>query len=496
MSHDGVPGNPGLELLPVPLGQSQPPVPIQPSGYFPVVVAAPRPVPWYLDLGGVWRRHRSLTVIVVVVCALFGLLVGTVFRTNLWTVEGRLRFTMQKPDPGRVAYESMSLYSNADLFANEALLKTVAVKFADRLPQDNPVRFLQKEIKVDTPRMSDQVEVKFDAADPAFGVLLVDSLMERHVEFTNQLRRNAVLQSAGRALEHKIVDAGATIKRLQNACEEYRSRLRANLPSEKLETAELDSYHSQRRKALVEDMEKQKSEIKKHTIGLDAKRTKLEQQRILLKQGAIAPADLEALEQEVSVAEKQLKLEQDQLRRIEERYRMVPIEYAESEILRLETLKTVAQQDLKLLDAKRAVAAAKRIDLDQIDPNDEDWQRLRLQLLGPDNPEFSILKPATAPPYPTVSNRKLLSLLAFALPLGLAYLFVAGMDHFRLMKSRIESPAAPRPEWIETETPLPTDESPLMKARMHQWLNGAMGKGRPAKRAKQGPDSPESTPTT
>jgi hypothetical protein len=486
MADDQDPRHLGVEYLPVPFGQSNPPVPVTQPAYFPVVVSAPRTVPWYLDIGGVLQRHWFLMFLALLSSGLSGYLIGTTFKTNLWTVEGRLRFTAQRSDPGRFGggYDSMTLYSYADLFTNEELLKPIGIEFADRLPRDNPVRYLQKETKIDTPRMAEQIEVKYDAADTEFGLRLVNRLMERHVEFTNQLRRNAVLQSAGKLLEHKIADAGSTIKRLQNACEEYRARLRADVPIEKLETAELDAYHSQRRKSLLEEIDKQKSEIRKTRLGLDSKRLKVLQQKELVARNALAPQDLETSQQELASAEKQIRIDEDQLKRAEEKYRLVPIEYAESEILRLETQKTVAQQDLKLLVAKVAAAKAQNVSLYFVDPNDEEWQRLRLQLLGPDNPEFSILKVATAPLYPTVSNRKWLTMFGFAVPFGCFYLALAGYD--RLASSR-KRPAnrtrEPSAEWDDGYKPptAPSAESPLMKARVHQWLNGSIPPRRPGK---------------
>lgn len=486
MADDQDPRHLGVEYLPVPLGQSNLPAPAPPPGYFPVVISAPRTVPWYLDVGGVLQRHWFAMCTAAVLCAASGYFIGTTFKTNLWTIEGRLRFTAQRSEPGRLGggYDSMSLFSYADLFANEELLRPVGIEFADRLPRDNPIRYLQKEVKADTPRMAEQIEVKFDAAETEFGLRLVNRLMERHIEFTNQLRRNAVLQSAGKSLEHKIADAGSTIRRLQKACEEYRDRLRADLPIEKLETAELDALHSQRRKSLLEDIDKQRSEIKKARLGLDSKRLKVQQQKELVAKNALAPQDLETSQQDLSSAEKQIKVDEDQLKRTEEKYRLVPIDYAESEILRLETLQTVAQQDLKLLTAKVAAAKTLNVPLYGIDPNDEDWQRLRLQLLGPDNSEFSVLKPATAPMYSTVSNRKWLTLFGFAVPFGCIYLVLAGFDHFGSARSpTIDRPQGNSVAWDQSEKPssAPFDESPLMKARVHQWLNGSIPPRRPGK---------------
>ena len=121
----------------------------------------------------------------------------------------------------------------------------------------------------------------------------------------------------------------------------------------------------------------------------------------------------------------------------------------------------------------------------EVDPADEEWSRLRLQLLGPDNPEFSILKPATAPAYPNVSNRKMLTALGFAVPFGLMYLMVAGYDRLRTIRPRplngvAESPSDSVWDELNQDAPAPTEESALIKARVHQWLNGSMPK-RPTK---------------
>ncbi len=469
------PGNPVVEYLPVPLGHSQPPVPAHQPGYFPVVVSAPRAVPWYLDVGGIARRNVVLTIVALAFCAASGFFVGTLFKTNYWTIEGRLRFMLQKPETGKPQYDSMSLSSYADLFANEALLKPIAVEFAERLPRDNPIRYLQKEVKVDTPRMADQIELKYDAADKEFGMLLITRLMERHIEYTNEIRRNSVLTLASAALKQKIAEATGSIKRLERTCEEYRDRVRANVPIAKLENAEMDSFHAQRRKNLQDDIERQKKDIKKAQIALDDKRAKVKELEFDLSKGATTQRDLQTAQKEYESAVKQMKLDEEELHRTEEKYRRVPIEYADSEIVRLDTLRTVAGQDVKLLDAKIESAKVSGVSVFDIDPNDEEWRRLRPQLLGPDNPEFSVIKPATAPAYANVSNRKMLTGLGFAVPCGFLFLMLAAYDRARTSQPQpVMRAQIPEPVWADGTdvTPPAGDESALLKARMNQWLNG------------------------
>lgn len=473
---------PGAESLPAPIVHSQPPAAPGQAGYFPVVVSAPRTVPWFLDIGGVAQRHTLLMVVGFLACAAFGYLFGTVFKTNYWTIEGRLRFMVQRPELNKPQYDSMSLSSYADLFANEALLKPIAVEFAERLPRDNPIRYLQKEVKVDTPRMADQIELKYDAVDKDYGMQLVTRMMDRHIEFTDEMRRNAKLTLASTMLKQKIADATATIDRLNETCKEYRARVRATVPIEKLETAELDSYYSQRRRSLKDDIERQKKEIKKSQITLDDKKTKYEVAKSDLTLRAAVQRDVDTAKMDYESSVKQIELDKDELRRMEELYRNVPIEYADSEIVKQDTVRTVAAQDVKVLDAKIAAAKERGVSVSDIDSQDDEWRRLRPQLLGTDNSEFSVIKPATAPAYANVSNRKTLTGIGFAAPFALFFLVLAGYDRLNAAKPRpvLRTPE-PEPVWPDGTdiAPPPGDESALLKARMSQWLQGKSAKRTP-----------------
>src|SRR5262249_16209371 len=161
--------------------------------------------PWFLDFGGVLSRHPIILTLAFLLCGGIGYYFGSKYKVNLYTIEGRERFAKTPlPEGVKSAYDPMSLSAYADLFQSEELLRPVASEFISQLPKDNPIRFLQKEIKVDTPRMIDIIELKFDAADPEFGKRLIDRLMERHIEYTNNMRRNSVLRSAGESMRYKI----------------------------------------------------------------------------------------------------------------------------------------------------------------------------------------------------------------------------------------------------------------------------------------------------
>ncbi|MBX7105261.1 MAG: hypothetical protein K1X57_14355 [Gemmataceae bacterium] len=388
-----------------------------------------RVTPWYLDFAGVLRRHPVVILLSLALCGGFGFFVGGKYKTNLWTIEGRERFVKTPLTDGtKVAYDSMSLQASADLFQGEDLLKPVVAEFADRLPKDNPIRYLQREIKVDTPRFIDIIELKYDAAEPEFGVALVNRLMERHIEYTNQYRRKSLLRAAAENLKHKIAEADSSVRRLQRTIDDYRSRVTPNTPIEKLETADLDSATIQRRKSLIDDIDRVKSRIKELQATLRLKQTEYVEAEKLLQQRAIPAIDLTKIEREVAVLKSQIQTNEEYITTTERKYREVPLEYFDSKITDLKSQRTTAELDLKLLLAKIEAARTRNVSPVDVDPEDDEWTKLRTKLMGPDNPEFEIIKPATAPAFATVSNRKMLSLGAAAGPLGLIFLILAFID--------------------------------------------------------------------
>jgi hypothetical protein len=391
-----------------------------------------RAPPWFLDFGGVLRRHPIVMTLALIACGLAGFAIGTKYKTNLWTIEGRLRFV--KPpvaESGRPNYESMSLASYADLIVSEEALKPVAAEFADRLPRDNPIRFLQKELKVDTPRMADIVEVKFDAADPEFGVALVNRVLERQIEYTNILRRASILRAAGESLRHKIAECESSVRRMQRTIDDYRGRLTPDVALEKLENVELDSATMQRRKSLLDEIEKVRASIKELTPTLRAKQAELAEAENLWKKSAIASVEVTKLERDVAVIQSQIRVKEESIRSLEQKFRDVPIEYYSARIIDLQGQRAAAEHDLKLLNEKLNAARAKGIPPGDLDSNDEDWSKLRTRLMGPDIPEFEVIKPGTAPLYPNVSNRKILTLGAFGVPFSAVFLLVALFDFLR-----------------------------------------------------------------
>lgn len=401
-----------------------PDVPLGPGGA--------RSTPWYLDFGGVFRRHPVLMTLAILLSAAAGFFGGQKFKTNLYTIEARERFVKTPlPDGGKVAYDSMSLQAYADLFLSDDLLKPVAEEFADRLPKENPIRFLQKEVKVDTPRISDIIELKFDAAEPEFGIALLDRLMERHIDYTNQLRRKSILRTASENLKHKIADCDSNIRRFQRTIDDYRARVGPDTAIEKLETADLDSATVQRRKSLIDDIDRVKARMKEIEATLKIKKIELAEAESLLQKRAIPSADVTKIEREVAVLQSQLQTNQEYIANTERKYREVPLEFFDSKITDLKSQRTTAELDLKLLASKLDAARKQNISPMEIDSHDEDWVKLRTKLLGPDNPEFEVIKQPTAPAFPTVSNRKMLTLGGALAPLGVIYLLLAFTDMLR-----------------------------------------------------------------
>lgn len=433
---------------------------------------ADRPGPWFLDIVGVLRRHPLVMLLAAAACAWLGFQIGNDYHTKLWPVEGRLRYLKPPtPDGAKSAYESMSLPTYADLVTSDELLRPVAAAFADRLPADEPVRLLKKELKVDVPRSADVIEIRWDAADPALAADVINRLMANHIVYTNNLRRNTILRQSADLLRHRIIDSDTQMRRIAKTVQEYQARVRANTPIEKLEATEIDAYHAQRRRGIIDQIAAEQAKIKDKRISEDSLKAVVRLKEEHLRARIIPELELLEARRQLHDVRESIKLSEDEIRRLEDRYREVPIEYANSKLLELQVKKTEAELDLKLLQDKSVSALAKRIPVLDIDPQDDEWAKLRQRLIGPDSPEFEVIKVASQPSQPAGSNRKVLTLAAAGGPFALVFLSLAYLDHRRSVRSA----AVIRPMPDRTGFPTGRDESALLSVRIQQWIQGRPG---------------------
>jgi len=431
-----------------------------------------RPPPWIFDFVGVIRRHPVLMVLALVACAWMGFRVGTDYHTKLWPVEGRLRYLKPPtPDGSKPAYESMALATYADLLTSEELLRPVAAAVADRLPADDSVRFLKKELKVEVPRQTDVIEVRWDAADPELAADVINRLMAAHIAYTDNLRRNTILRQSADLLRHRIIDCDAQIRRLTKTVDEYQARVRANTPIEKLDATEIDAYHAQRRRAIIDQIAAEQAKIKDKRIAEESLKSVVRLKEDHLRARIIPELELLESRRQLHDVRESIKLSEGEIRRLEDRYREVPIEYANSKMLELQVKKTEAELDLKLLQEKNAAALARRVAVLELDPQDDEWAKLRQRLIGPDSPEFEVIKAAAQPSQPAGSNRKLLTLAAAGGPLALVYLSLAYFDHRRMRRL----PTVYQPVGERSGYPPARDESALLSVRIQQWIQGRPG---------------------
>jgi hypothetical protein len=433
---------------------------------------ADRPPPWFLDVVGVVRRHPVIMLLALTACAWLGFRVGHDFHTKLWPVEGRLRYLKPPtPDGIKSAYESMALATYADLLTSDELLRPVAAALGDRLPADEPVRFLKKELKVEVPRQTDVIEIRWDAADAALAADVINRLMAGHIAFTDNLRRNTILRQSADLLRHRIIDSDAQIRRLTKTVQEYQARVRANTPIEKLDAAEIDAYHAQRRRGIIDQIAAEQAKIKDKRIAEESLKSVVRLKEEHLRARIIPELELLESRRQLHDIRESIKLSEGEIRRLEDRYREVPIEYANARILELQVKKTEAEIDLKLLQEKNAAALARRVGVLDLDPQDDEWAKLRQRLIGPDSPEFEVIKAAAQPSQPAGSNRKVLTLAAAGGPLALAFLAVAYLDHRRARRV----PTVYQPAGERTGYPPARDESALLSMRIQQWIQGRPG---------------------
>lgn len=464
------------------------PVPYTANG-FPLMMAHPgggfpgqgfnpepaKPAPWFLDFPGVIRRHKLLVVLALLASVACGFYLGQHFKTNYWLIETRLRYVKQPTIEGRsVSYEPMSLTAYADSLTSDEMLQPVVAEFRDRMPLGvEPIRYWQKELKVDMPRMSDVIEVKAETADPQLAIDVMNKLSLRFIEHANSMRRNTVMRQAADVLKHKIVDCDASISRIERISKDYLEKIKDNVPIEKLDAAEIDSYHAQRRKSLLDLIAAERTRIQERKIELENKIGKL--RRLERHYQLKIATELEVLDasSEVRTLQDQIKINEQQIKTLEDNYRKVPVEYANSRVIELQTQKVIAEQDLKMMQKKAADAKAQGISVLDVDPTDPEWAKLRQRFLGADSPEFEVIKQAAWPSSPSTSNRKVLSLIGMAAPMSMAFLLLSFYDHVRGTRT-----ANTNPIQIERGRPTPAvappfrDESALLSVRIQQWIVG------------------------
>src|SRR3954470_875202 len=104
------------------------PLPIETlQGYAPFGVEPP--TPWYLDISGVWKRHRWLFSLTILAAIAAGYLAGAIWSTKYWTVESRLLLNNSSAADERTIYRPMSAQSYRDLVLSEENLDQLAQEF-------------------------------------------------------------------------------------------------------------------------------------------------------------------------------------------------------------------------------------------------------------------------------------------------------------------------------------------------------------------------------
>jgi hypothetical protein len=442
----------------------------------------PKPAPWYLDFTGVVRRHKFMVLLAVLASISAGFYLGQQFKTNYWTIESRVRYVKQPVIDGKVSsYEPMSMAAYADSLTSEEMLQPVLAAFADRLPKGiDPIRYWQKELKVELPRVSDVIEIKVETADPQLAIDVINKLTEQFIEHANIMRRKTVVRHAADVLTHKIVDYDAAIARIQRIAKDYTDKIKEEVPIEKLDAAEIDSYHAQRRKSLLDLIAAERTRIQERKIELETKIAKLRRLERHYEQRIATQLEVIDAAAEVRTLQEQIKINEKQIQTLEENYRKVPVEYANSRIVELETQKLLAEQDLKLMQKKAAEAKERGISILDVDPGDHEWAKLRQRILGADSPEFEVIKPAAWPSSPSTSNRKLLTMVGAAAPLSIAFLLMSFYDHVRGHRPKNAGPvrSAHPPSTAPMSGPF-RDESALLSVRIQQWIVGDRNTNQP-----------------
>jgi hypothetical protein len=315
-----------------------------------------------------------------------------------------------------------------------------------------------------------------ETGDPDLAVAMINRLVAQHIQYTNELRRNTILRQSLGLLRQTIDRCDAQIRKLNLTIDEYKARLQAGAPLEQLGQVEMDGSFTYRRKALMDEIKNEQTKLSEHESTLAQKQGDFDRQLELHRRGVGIPFDLETARAVLRAAEKTVRLARETVARKQEEYRNLPLEFANMRIVEQSVQLREAQADFNRLNAKLESFGPLPPGASTEDPNDEEWTRLRQRLLGNDSPEFDILKAATKPPYPSSSNRKVLTALGVAIPLIVVFLFLSYFDHRNGVIERDQ----PHVEVSNVgKTTTVSRESALLKLRFQQWLVDS-GKSRPA----------------
>lgn len=442
---------------------------LSPFGYYPQAGTGPEPeppTPWYLDFGGVFQRHRNTVVLAALFAALTGFVIGSLFRTQYWTIDGRLRYIKPSAsEAGKSTYESLSLPTYANLVKADETLDKLAVEFQDKLPRTLPTKFLQRELKVETPLGNELLEVSIDAIDPVLGVALVNRTMQLYVDYTNEMRRGTILTQSVGMLNGNIERNEVQVRKWKRTIDEYRARAVPGTPLDLLDRVEIDTAHAAQRKQLLSLISTQESKLQEMNTQLIVETADLNRELQYLKIDGTTPQSVEQFKSKVFISQEKIKEAKKHLEVQREEYRKLPIDYAEMRILELEVQNKEYASSLKSLVEMNAAppeAAA----------SNEEWRKLRMRLLGSDNAEFAIIKPAAMPPFATASNRKMLTLAGFVVPMLVVFLALAYYDE---SSGRRAADAEREGRIIPPTGPVNAGggsraESALLSVRIQQWI--------------------------
>jgi tetratricopeptide (TPR) repeat protein len=381
----------------------------------------------------VWRKYRLLLFAAAFVWLVPAVLIGKVFKKESWQSDGVLLYTPMTPPENLKGVYAIQLTTYANQVRTPEHLDVLIREFD--LPMPEGLKQLEQQLKVDPLRGGDTIRVSLEWPDREQAAAMVNRLMALFIQSSNDIRRKSVLRLSKPALEMKLGEVTAEIKRYKDFIREYQEKVR-NDPNYNAALVRLTESGIMRREQLQDNIRGQEDRLNVAKTLRDIKFGEVEELRPLVAKRYETKIKLDKAEAELKQAETEMANCEKAIKNFTEQLRRLPTYSAENELLKLEGQRRDLLRDIQLLENPDAIQG--------LTPGPADERTILLQkLLGSNESEFIIQSKARPGPYPMSTTRKLTTAMAFALPLLLLFLGLAARE------ARAEAGAGkgPRDPW-------------------------------------------------
>jgi len=358
-----------------------------------------------------------------------------VYCKKLWLAEAILIYQpLPAPAHLRGAYTPPAVQTYTNLIKSPAILKQMAERF--ELVSPDAVKLLEKEVQVNQLKGPEMFAVGINWPDRDEAARFVNELVELFQEKVRTIRRDKILRDSVSVTRQSLEDHQSKVRNMELYIIEYKNRILTGKPLGSMAEIALDGPSEVRKKKLTDDLRKYDSEVLEAMQQRSTATAEFAAQKALKEKGAGAPFEYEKAKNALELAKLRVENIQRQIRDADEERRLIPVEFTGEQLVKLD-------HDTKELAT--VLAALEKWQRQNANPSAEpelapdEMNRLVQQFVGVDESEFKVDTRALGSPYPSSSNRKLLTAVAFACPMVLVFFVTAIRDQRSQTGSRPSS---------------------------------------------------------